>query len=135
MKKKMKQTEKEKYSRKFTIRFTEKEFEQIENKFKNTTCRKLSDYLRSMIMNKPLKVTYRNQSADEFLAGMIALKNELNAIGNNFDQSVRHLYSLTATDEIKTWLLLNESTKQALMSKVEEIKLRMQQLYELWSQK
>lgn len=126
---------KQKYNRKFTIRFTEKEFEQIQNKFNNTTCRKLSDYLRSMIMSKPLKVTYRNQSADDFLAGMIALKNELNAIGNNFNQSVKHLYSLHQTDEIKTWLLLNESTKQAFMSKVEEIKLCMQQLCALWSQK
>lgn len=131
----MKQQKKEKYNRKFTIRFTEKEFEQIQTKFKNTTCRKLSDYLRIMIMSKPLKVTYRNQSADEFLAGMIALKNELNAIGNNFNQSVKHLYSISTSDEIKTWLLLNESTKQTFMSKVEDIKLKMQQLYELWSQK
>ena len=131
----MKQHEREKYNRKFTIRFTEKEFEQILVKFKNTTCRKLSDYLRIMIMSKPLKVTYRNQSADEFLAGMIALKNELNAIGNNFNQSVKHLYSLNTIDEIKTWLLLNESTKQAFMNKVDDIKLRMQQLHELWSQK
>lgn len=131
----MKQIEKQNHSRKFTIRFTEVEFEQIQIKFKNTTCRKLSDYLRIMIMSKPLKVTYRNQSADEFLAGMIALKNELNAIGNNFNQSVKHLYSLSDLADIKTWLMLNESSKQAFMSKVDEIKIRMQQLYELWSQK
>jgi hypothetical protein len=131
----MEQQEKQKHNRKFTVRFTDKEFEQIQNKFKNTTCRKLSEYLRIMIMSKPLKVTYRNQSADEFLAVMIALKNELNAIGNNFNQSVKHLYSLNGIDDIKTWLLLNESTKQVFMHKVDEIKLRMQQLYELWSQK
>lgn len=131
----MKQQDKEKYNRKFTIRFTQREFEQIQAKFRNTTCQKLSDYLRIMILSKPLKVTYRNQSADEFLASMIALKNELSAIGNNFNQAVKHLYSLHSPDEIKTWLLLNESTKEAFMNKVDEIKLRMQQLYELWSQK
>jgi hypothetical protein len=130
----MKQQEKGNYNRKFTIRFTEKEFELIQYKFKNTTCRRLSDYLRILIMGKPLRVTYRNQSADELLLAMIALKNELNAIGNNFNQSVRHLYSLTTTEEIKTWLLLNESTRQAFMNKAEEIKLKLQQLYELWSQ-
>jgi len=88
-----------------------------------------------MALSKPIKVTYRNQSADEFLAGMIALKNELNAIGNNFNQAVKHLHSISDPAEIKTWLLLNESTKQAFMNKIEEIKLRMQQLYEIWSQK
>lgn len=131
----MKQNENKKYSRRFTIRFTPDEFALVERKFKSTTCRKLSDYMRTMVMSKPLKVTYRNQSADEFLAGMIALKNELNAIGNNFNQAVKHLYSLNEFQEIRTWLLLNESTKQAFMNKVDEIKIRMQQLYELWSQK
>ena len=131
----MKTTTHPRYNRRFTIRFTEDEFEQINNKFKNTTCRKLSDYLRIMALSKPIKVTYRNQSADEFLAGMIALKNELNAIGNNFNQAVKHLHSISDPAEIKTWLLLNESTKQAFMNKIEEIKLRMQQLYEIWSQK
>lgn len=131
----MKENENKKYSRRFTIRFTPEEFEKIEYKFKSTTCQKLSDYMRIMIMSKPLKVTYRNQSADDILAVMIALKNELNAIGNNFNQAVKQLYSLGDSLEIKTWLLLNESTKQAFMNKVEEIKIRMQQLYELWSQK
>jgi hypothetical protein len=131
----MKTKEQQRYNRRFTIRFTAEEFEQINNKFKNTTCRKLSDYLRIMAMSKPLNVTYRNQSADEFLAGMIALKNELNAIGNNFNQAVKLLHTLDHLPDIKTWLLLNESSKQAFMNKVEEIKIRMNQLYALWSPK
>ncbi len=82
----MKTTVPSRYNRRFTIRFTEAEFEQISNKFKNTTCHKLSDYMRIMILSKPLKVTYRNQSADDFLAGMLGLKNELSAIGNNYQK-------------------------------------------------
>lgn len=131
----MKQHDNKKYSRRFTIRFTPEEFERVESKFRATTCRKLSDYMRIMVMSKPLKITYRNQSATEFLAVMVALKNELHAIGINFNQAVKQLYSFRDVQEINTWLLLNESTRQAFMHKVEEIRIRMQQCYELWSQK
>lgn len=105
---------------------------QLEKKFKATTCRKLGDYIRKSSLSKPLVVTYRNQSADDFLAEMVKLKNELNAIGNNFNQSVKRLHTLDQDHEIKAWVLLNEASKQSLFRKIEEIKSRIIQLHEQW---
>jgi hypothetical protein len=107
----------------------------IHGHFKETTCRKLSEYARKVLLSKPVVIKYRNQGADALLVEMIKLKNELSAIGNNFNQAVHRLHTLDRIPEIKTWLLLNESTKKSFMNKVEEIKIRMNQLYELWSQK
>ena len=62
--------------------------------FSKTTCRKLSEYARNVLLQKPVIIKFRNQSADDFLDEMILLKNELNAIGNNYNQSVKRLHTL-----------------------------------------
>lgn len=114
------------------VRLTPKELEKISNKFSHSTSLKLSDYIRKKLLDKPVAVYTRNQSLDDFMTEMIALRNELNAIGNNYNQVVKRLHSLQHFEEIKTWLLLNESTKQILLKKVEEIKLKINQINELW---
>ncbi len=118
-----------------TIRFKPEEYNQVQKKFLVSTCRKLSEYIRKTSLSKPLVFTYRNQSADEFLAEMVKLKNELNAIGNNFNQSVKRLHTLDQVNEMKAWVLLNEVSKQSLFRKIEEIKCRIIQLHEQWLQK
>jgi hypothetical protein len=95
----------------------------------------LSDYIRRVLLKKPVVVKYRNQSADEFLSEMILLKKELNAIGNNFNQSVKKLHTLDDVPEFKSWIIQNETSKQILFNKINEIYNRMNQLYEIWSSK
>jgi hypothetical protein len=131
----MKENPTENFDGRVTIRFKQDEYKLLQKKFKSTTCRKISEYIRKAALTKPLVFTYRNQTADEFLAEMIKLKNELNAIGNNFNQAVKRLHTLDDVAEIKTWVLLNETHKQSLFRKIEEIKTRMIQLQEQWLQK
>lgn len=114
------------------VRLTPRELENISNKFSHSTSRKLSDYVRKKLLDKPIAVYRRNQSLDDFMAEMIILRSELNAISNNYNQVVKRLHSLQHFEEIKGWLLLNESTKQILLKKVEEIKLKINQINELW---
>ena len=116
------------------VRLTPKESEKINNKFSHSTCRKLSDYIRKKLLDKPIAIYTRNQSLDDFMAEMIVLRNELNAIGNNYNQVVKRLHSLQRVEEIKTWLLLNESSKQILLKKVDEIKSKINQINEQWLQ-
>ena len=56
------------------IRFTAKEYELIEKKWKDSACRKLSEYVRKIIFNKPIVATYRNKSLDDLMTEMIQLK-------------------------------------------------------------
>lgn len=131
----MKQQETERYTRKITIRLKPHEFKQVEAKQKATTCTKLSEYVRRVILGEPVTITYRNKGADDFLKEMLQLKNELHAIGNNFNQAVHKLHTLDTIPEIKAWAKLNETAKQTLLAKVEQIRLHMNQLYNLWLQK
>ncbi len=66
---------------------------------------------------------------------MLELKKELNGIGNNFNQAVHKLHILDKIPEFRVWVHQYDGLQNALVGKVEEIKLRMNQLYEEWLQK
>lgn len=117
------------------IRVNEIEYQKIERHRKASTSRKLSDYARTVLLNKPVIIKYRNGTADDFLPEIIKLKNELSAIGNNFNQAVHKLHTLDKIQDVKVWLLLNESTKEAFLKKVEEIRQTTAQIYQIWLQK
>lgn len=117
------------------FRVNEKELLQLKKLQQQSTERNVSNYIRKVALQKPIVVKYRNQSADEILTDLIKMKNELNAIGNNFNQAVHKLHTLDRIPEFRTWVMLYESTKQSVEKKVEEIKERMNQIYQHWLQK
>jgi len=117
------------------MRMNESEFLQLQKLQNQTTEKSLSNYLRKVVLQKPVLVNSRNQSADEFLKEMILLKNELNAIGNNYNQAVHKLHILDKIPEFRNWIVANESLKLSFFKKVDEIKNRINQLYEEWLQK
>ncbi|MDB5276143.1 MAG: plasmid mobilization relaxosome protein MobC [Ferruginibacter sp.] len=131
----MKSQHKKNLGRKVTIRFAEQDYNKINLQFKNSTKQKLSEFIRAVVLDKPITVYTRNQSFDDFLAEMILLRNELKAIGNNFNQSVRKLNAMQDEREIKAWALLNENSKQSIQQKVDEINSKIAQIFTQWSQK
>jgi len=116
------------------LRLTPAEYAKIERKWKASTCRKLSDYVRHNLFEKPVTSYYRNQSLDEFMAEMVQLRNELNHIGNNFNQAVKRLHTLNQITEFKSWLIAYEVEKKTLFNKVDEIKKHVQKIAESWLQ-
>ena len=117
------------------VRMNEAELKLVKRQQQKSTERNVSAYVREVAMKKPVFINYRNLSADDFLKDMLALKKELNGIGNNFNQVVHKLHILDKIPEFRNWVHHYEGLHQLLISKVEEIKLRMNQLYEEWLQK
>lgn len=131
----MKEVKKEVRNKWLHIRLNETEYSVISANWQKTTTRELSDYARRVLLKRPVTVNHRNQTADELLAEMIRLKNELHAIGNNFNQAVHKLHTMDTVPQIKIWLLANEGLKNSFLKKTDEIKMRMVQIHEQWSQK
>ena len=116
------------------LRLTPKEYGQVERKWKQSTCAKLSEFVRRILFNKPITVYQRNQSLDDFMTEMIQLRGELNSIGNNFNQAVKKLHTLQQIPEFRTWIIRYELEKQTLLNKVEEIKNRINKIADQWLQ-
>ncbi|MBS1666306.1 MAG: plasmid mobilization relaxosome protein MobC [Bacteroidetes bacterium] len=117
------------------IRMNEEELKLVKKQQQKSTERNVSAYVREVAMQKPVLINYRNQSADDFLKDMLVLKKELNGIGNNFNQVVHKLHILDKIPEFRVWVSHYETLHQSLIGKIDEIKLRMNQLYEEWLQK
>jgi len=131
----MKKSENEVRSKMVVVRMNEAEINQLTKLQQKTTEKDTSSYLRKVALQKPITVKYRNESADDFLLDMLNLKKELNAIGNNFNQAVHKLHILDKIPEFRAWVQQYDGLQKVLIGKVEEIKLRMNQLYEQWLQK
>jgi len=116
-----------------TIRLTEEEYTQLEKLAAKTLCPSLSDYGRRILLQKPVNIRYRNQSLDDFLADMLVLRRELNAIGTNFNQAVHRLHTLHIVPEIQHWILINEQDKTHLFRLIETISNKVNDAYTLWS--
>lgn len=116
------------------LRLTPEEYAKIEKKWKASTCRKLSDYIRRSVFDKPIVTTYRNSSQDDLMAELTRLRNELNAVGNNFNQAVKRLHTLSQISEFKAWLIAYEVEKRILSSKVDEIRSNVKKMLEIWLQ-
>ena len=118
-----------------TTRFKPNEFLILDNRFKKTRFRKLSEYIRSVLLEKPITVNYRDRSMDEILEELILLRRELNAIGNNLNQAVRNINSAQGHADTRLWVNLLGVINSKLEPSILQIKDRMNKYADIWSQK
>ncbi|HZH96205.1 MAG TPA: plasmid mobilization relaxosome protein MobC [Flavisolibacter sp.] len=116
------------------LRLKPEEYDKLHKAFKKTTCRKISEYSRKILLGKPLIKNYRNQSLDDFMTEMMQLRNELESVGNNVNQAVKKLHTLQQIPEFKSWIMTYELEKETLFNKVEEIKNRINKIADQWLQ-
>lgn len=117
------------------VRVSPTEKKQLQRFLGKTTERTLSNYLRNLGLQKPVTVRYRNESADDFLREMIDLKKQLNGIGNNFNQAVHKLHTLDHIPEFRYWIKEQQQLHKQVVQGIEQIRSRINQLYDQWLQK
>lgn len=128
----MSENQKNKTKEWISFRVKPGEYDIIYSHFSKTTNRKLSEYCRNVLLFKPVTIKYRNQSADEFLLEAIQIKKELNAIGNNYNQSIKKLHTLTHDVEVRRWLLENDLIQNQVQEKINQIYSKMDQIHRQW---
>ena len=119
-------------SRIIGIRVTPQEYAEIVGRFKATTSRKLSDYLRHVLLNGSVTIRTRDQSLDDLMALLMELRKELHADGNNLNQSVKKLHSFRDNKELLPWIIAHAVHVKAIFRDVEEIKGRINQFADVW---
>ena len=129
----MSQRVKERQTHKLTAYVTEKDYERTFSHFHKTTCRTFSEFLRNRCLSQPETVFYRNQSADDFLPIAIALKDQL--VGT-CQQIVQAIHMLTTKPGPNSEVLDLLVEKLFLFEQhTEEIRERLNKIYEQWLQK
>src|SRR4030081_3111790 len=72
----MKRT-KEKKTRALRVLMAPSEYEELKKKWRGTSHRVFSDYIRDMLPGKPMVKWYRSRSLDEILEVLVGIKNRL----------------------------------------------------------
>lgn len=121
-------------TRKVTVRFKPVEYNKVNKAFSTTTKKKLSEYIRFVLLDKPVTVYTRDKSVDDLMAELILLRNELSAIGSNFNQLVKRLHTASHQEVIKTLALRSETEQQNFLQKIDEINQKIIQLSRKWLQ-
>lgn len=116
------------------IRLRPGEYQKLEAAFKQTTKRKLSEYIRAILFDRPVTVYTRSQSMDHLIAELILLRRELSAIGSNFNQLVKRLHTASHEREIKILAMTAETEQQKFTGKLAEINQKIAQLNAQWLQ-
>ena len=114
------------------VRLNQDEFNKIQIQFKATTCRKLSDFTRKKLLGKLLVGTYRNSSLDGLTEELAQLKTELSAAGNNFNQAVKKLHTLSRIKEFEHWLISYELDRRALTKQIENVSEKISKAAQKW---
>lgn len=130
----MMKDEKKNRTRWLHLRLTEQEYKILQKYFAESLCPKLSDFARKNLLRKPVVLKYRNQSLDDLITELTRLRTELNPIGNNFNQAVKKLHSLSQISDLKMWIMGFETDKKILFNSIEEIRITIRNLAEKWLQ-
>ncbi len=122
-------------SRRVITRFKPQEYELLESRFKKTLFRKLSEYIRNILLEKSITVTYRDKAMDDILEELILLRRELNAIGNNLNQAVRTINAAHGQAGADLWRNLLATINSRVEPAIHQIKNQMNQYADIWSQR
>jgi MobC-like protein len=98
---------------------TEEELAELDQKYKATTCRSMSDYVRARLFEGSVTVLYRDQSLDDFLPIAGNIRDQLEGIRRNRANLLKTLRETAATDDLTALVnvLLSEefSFKESLL--------------------
>ncbi len=116
------------------MRFKPEEYNKVSVSFKTTTKKKLSEYIRFVLLEKPVTVYTRDQSVDDLMSELVQLRKELSAIGSNFNQLVKRLHTASQFQEIKALAFRCENDQEKFIEKVNEINLKIAEMSDKWLQ-
>ena len=72
----------EKFTRSLYILLRDSDYLKIENDYRNTTKRNMSEYVRSLLFDKPVTFFTRDKSLDELVEVLIAMRKDLRSLRN-----------------------------------------------------
>jgi MobC-like protein len=117
------------------VRLSENEKTELEKLYKKTTCQSLSEYVRDVLLRKPVTVYYRDPIADDFLRQLIQLRDELNFIGKLVNEDVHHLHSFEHIEDVRIWAISFEANKKRTMNKTFEISEKLDEIAQTYQNK
>jgi|SRR6186713_1505485 len=108
--------------RRLNLRLSQAEYDKIASHSANTTCRSVSEYCRKLLLEKPVRVYYRNKSFDEFEQRMIRIMPFLEESAHKLDEAIKALPNAYDIPQMTLSLTALTTVAWGLKQNVEAIK-------------
>jgi hypothetical protein len=110
------------------------EYVEIEKKYKKSTCRSLSEYIRNIIIHNPITIRYRDQSLEDLIEEIVLLNDHMKQVKETGYQVLKKMQGDQEISQCKLLLREFQDTIVHLNKRIEEIKLQIEKIVEKWSQ-
>jgi hypothetical protein len=117
------------------IRLDPKEWDKVHKLTSNSTCRSVSEYARKVLLEKPVRVFYRNQSFDEFEETMVRVLAQLETFGETFTLLAKKALAIEKTPELNPLVPPLLDCAQSFIRTAEEIRDHVKKLADQCDQK
>ena len=126
----MKRKKQAQRTRSMNIALTPEEYDILQTKFKSTTFKVFSYFIRAVLFNTPVVTRYHNCSLDEFVVLAGGVEGQLDAIRRSFARAVKDLQQRPHTQEITDTLTILLSAQFEITANINEIKTFLLKIYE-----
>lgn len=113
-----------------TYRVTAKENEILQRLYRQSTCRSMSEYIRMVVLRKPVNIRYRNESLDETLEELSDMRMDLKTVLQHIEERREKNGQGTAGDSSAMDAIL----EQELLPLIKHILERISDFSNIWSQ-
>ena len=110
------------------------EYYTIERKYKTSTCHSLSEYLRKLLLGKPVTIIYRNQSLEDLIEEIVPLNNQINSVRDSLVELLDKLSLQEQIDPLTPSLETLELQINQLCKIIGETKKQIEKITHQWSQ-
>lgn len=116
------------------LRLTPEEHKKMLADQQKTTSKCLSAYARKLLLGKPVTVLSRDKSKDNAIEELAALRSDLGAIANNFNQVVKRLHKMEGLPNKEFWVTTCTNLQKDLLLKISSIQSLISKISLQWSQ-
>jgi hypothetical protein len=127
-------TEKQNRTHQVGVYLTPREFDHFNQRRRLSTCSTRSEYVRKLLLGKPVTVRHRNQSLDDLMAALIPLRGDLNSVSKSYNQVAGKLHLLRNLGQIELWLLEHKAAWETVQRTITEIKSIISHIDDIWLQ-
>ncbi len=104
-------------------RVDDKTYEELKKLLSKSNCRYMSELVRDILCNRPVKVITYDKSKDKLLESLSAIRSELNAIGVNINQVTKYFNTEPKPSQRVYYSMQVAALYQSVGKKVDELLL------------
>lgn len=111
----------------------EQQYQHLQARRKETTCRSMTEYLRRIAFQQPVTVNHRNASLEDLITELSLARRQLALVAEALRESAEKI-NVDLPAELSEWAKQHQKERQIALSHIEKIYELTKQAAKIWLQ-